>query len=320
MMERLSVGFVGTGNVGIAGAFACLCLQVPSEMVLVDLNEKRSRAEALDLMHGQGLTGRIKIVSGDYSELADSQVIVISAGAAQKPGETRLDLLQKNALIFKSIADELDRYAPNAILVVATNPVDVMTYILQELSDRPNGLIMGTGTMLDTSRFRSLLGDFYHVDPQSVHGYILGEHGDSEFPAWSTVTIGGKRIVDNTVLKRPWNPEAMQDLFVNVRDAAYEIIEGKGYTNWAIGVVIATLVHRIVDDRRSILPVSVRLNGDYGLSDVCLSVPSLVSIKGLRHIVEASLPDREMEALHHSASVLKKSMEGLDLSTVSGDS
>ena len=201
---------------------------------------------------------------------------MVTAGASQKPGETRLNLLNRNAKVFRSIAEGLDKYAPEAIVIVASNPVDVLTFIMQKLSARPHHRVIGTGTMLDTSRFRSLLGEYYDVSPRSVHGYILGEHGDSEFAAWSTLTIGGKSPVRSTILGRSWDDANMDDLIAKVRNAAYEIINAKGHTNWAIGLVISTLVGIILDNRRSIEPVSSLLTGEYGISDVCLSVPSLV--------------------------------------------
>ena len=202
-MSRQKVGIIGAGQVGVASAFAMFVQETCAELVLVDIDKKRAHGEAMDLMHGQGYVGRIVVSDGDYADLEGCHVIVIAAGAAQKPGETRLDLLNNNARIFRSIAEGVDRYAPDAILVVASNPVDVLTYMLQQMSGRPRHHVIGTGTMLDTSRFRTLLGQYYEVDPRSVHGYILGEHGDSEFPAWSTVTIGGKQVRGG-VLGKEW--------------------------------------------------------------------------------------------------------------------
>jgi len=312
-MAKQSVGIVGTGQVGVAGAFAMFVQDVCSELILVDIDKKRAHGEALDLMHGQGYAGRILVRDGDYDALAGCQVVVISAGAAQKPGETRLDLLNKNARIFASIAAQLDRYAPDAIVIVASNPVDILTYIMQELSDRPRERVIGTGTMLDTSRFRSMLGDYYRVDPKSVHGYILGEHGDSEFAAWSTVTIGGKSPVDAGILGRPWNQPDMDTLFCQVRNAAYKIIEGKGYTNWAIGLVISRLVAIILEDRCSIQPVSARLQDDYGINGVCLSLPTRVSMNGVEGHVHLRLNDAEREALTQSAAIMAAAIADVEL-------
>ena len=312
-MAKQRVGIVGAGQVGVAGAYAMFVQEVCSELVLVDIDKKRAHGEALDLMHGQGYAGRIVVRDGDYDLLAGCQVVVITAGAAQKPGETRLDLLNKNAAIFRSIAEELDRHAPDAIIIVASNPVDILTYIMQALSARPREKVIGTGTMLDTSRFRTLLGEYYHVDPRSVHGYILGEHGDSEFAAWSTVTIGGKSPVGAGILGRPWNQDDMDTLFDRVKNAAYEIIDGKGYTNWAIGLVISRLVDIILDDRCSIQPVSTRLADDYGISDVCLSLPTRVSMHGVDGHVHLPLDQQEREALEQSAAVMADAIGELAL-------
>ncbi len=307
------VGIIGTGNVGVAGAYAMFVQGTCTELVLVDLDKKRAHGEALDLMHGQAYTGRISVRSGGYEDLAGAQVVVITAGAAQKPGETRLDLLNNNARVFRSIARDLDRHVPDACVVVASNPVDILTWMMQELSDRPPSRIIGTGTMLDTSRFRSLLGEHYDVDPRSVHGYILGEHGDSEFAAWSTVTIGGKSPVRSTVLGRKWDEARMEELFVRVRDAAYEIIDGKGYTNLAIGLVISRLVSRILQDRHSIQPVSVRLDEVYDLPGLCISVPALIGVNGVERLIHLNLPEDEQAALEHSAAILRHQIEGIAL-------
>jgi L-lactate dehydrogenase len=312
-MSRHRVGIVGAGNVGVAAAFALFVQENCSEIILVDLDRSRAHGEALDLMHGQAYVGRLIVRDGDYADLAGCQVVVVAAGAAQKPGETRLDLLNSNARVFRSIAEGLDKYAPDAVVIVASNPVDVLTYMLQQMSGRPNSKILGTGTMLDTSRFRSLLGGYYGIDPRSVHGYILGEHGDSEFAAWSTVTIGGKSPVRSKILNKSWNEADMEKLFVDVRDAAYKIIEGKGYTNWAIGLVISRLVNIILDDRHSIQPVTSRLYGDYGITEVCISVPTLVGMSGVHRLIHLNLEEREQAALENSARLMQESIAGVEL-------
>lgn len=304
-MSIQRIGIVGAGNVGVAAAFALFVQKNCSEIVLVDVNKERARGEAMDLMHGQAYVGRIVVRAGEYEDLAGCQVVVVTAGASQKPGESRLDLLNRNAKIFRSIAEGLDKHALDAIVVVASNPVDVLTYMMQKMSHRPSHRVIGTGTMLDTSRFRALLGEYYEVSPRSVHGYILGEHGDSEFPAWSTLTIGGKSPFRSTILGKKWSDDDMAGLVGRVRSAAYEIISAKGYTNWAIGLVISTLAGIIIDDRRSIEPVSSLLNGEYGLHDVCLSVPTLIGRDGVSRLIRLNLEERELEALHKSASVLK---------------
>ena len=314
MIQRRTVGIVGTGNVGAAAAYAIFNQRLASEIILLDKDTRRAEGEAMDLMHGQILVSRMDVRAGDYADLSDAQVIILSAGASQaSPDESRLDLLQRNADIFREIIDALDRHAPEAILVVATNPVDVLTYIAQQLSTRPAHRIIGTGTLLDTARFRALLGRHYGVDPRSVHAYILGEHGDSEVPIWSNATIGGQPILNETVLGQPFDREVMDGIFEQARDAAYEIIDRKGHTDTAIGVVIARLVRTILSDQKSVLPVSVQPNGAYGLSDVCLSTPCVVGIEGVEAHVTPDLSDDEHDALHASAQTLIDSREGLQI-------
>lgn len=311
MIQRRKVGIVGTGNVGVAAAYALFLRRQASDIVLIDKDMRRAEGEAMDLMHGQSLVGRATVRAGSYEDLADAQVVLISAGVAQQQGETRLDLLNRNADVFREIAVALDRHAPGAILVIATNPVDILTWVMQELSSRPATRVIGTGTMLDTARFRALLGAHYGVDPRSVHAYILGEHGDSEVPLWSSASIGGQAIEDRTVLGRSWDREVMDALFDRVRRAAYAIIDRKGYTNLAIGVVLAQLVETLLEDQKSVLPVSVRLDGEYGIGNVCLSIPCIVGIEGVEGRVLPGVDARELAGLMHSAEVLRERMVGI---------
>lgn len=314
MIQRRTIGIVGIGNVGKAAAYALFNQRLASEIILLDVDEKRAEGEAMDLMHGQMLVGNVTARAGKYADMADAQLIVISAGASQKdPGETRLHLLERNVSIFENIVKELDEHAPNAMLVVATNPVDVLTYVTQRLSDRPAERIIGTGTLLDTARFRALLGRHYGVDPRSVHAYILGEHGDSEVPIWSNAAIGNQLIQDGSVIGKTFDEASMQKLFEDARDAAYQIIERKGHTDTAIGVVIARIVRAVVEDQRSVLPVSVRADGAYGIEDVCLSLPAVVGRHGIDGRVTPRLSPTEHDGLHNSAQVLKDSRDGLSL-------
>ncbi len=313
MLQRRVVGLVGTGHVGVAAAYALFIKGLASELILIDKDAHRAEGEAMDLMHGQSLVGSMTVRAGTYADLQEAQIVIISAGVAQRPGESRLALLNRNAEVFREIIGELDRHAPDAILIVATNPVDILTYVAQELSRRPAEHIIGTGTLLDTARFRALLGQYYGVDPRSVHAYILGEHGDSEVAIWSQVAIGGQRILNRTVLGRPFDQERMQQIFEEARRAAYAIIERKGYTNTAIGVVIARLVEAILDDEKSVLPVSVRLNGEYGIRDVCLSIPCVIGLQGIEGRVLPELASDELEGLRRSAEILQQSLRALSL-------
>lgn len=308
-----TIGVVGVGNVGVAAAFAMFRSRLASEIVLVDLDAERARGEAADLMHGQALVGRVGVRAGGYDDLAAARLVVVTAGVGQRPGETRLDLLQRNVEVFRSVAGELDRHCPEAIVIVATNPVDLLTDVLQQLSSRPAERIIGTGTSLDTSRLRALVGERYAVDPQSVHGYVLGEHGDSEFVAWSTVTLGGAPLVDATVLGVAWDAEAMHELEDRVRHAAYEIIAAKGYTNWAIGLVIEELAETVLGDRRSIQPVTVRLRGEYGVDGVCLSIPCRLGSRGVERTITPPLTDDETAKLQRSADLLAERLAGVDV-------
>jgi len=314
MIQRRTVGIVGTGNVGSAAAYALFNQGLASEILLLDKDTRRAEGEAMDLMHGQLLVGRMTCRAVEYPDMVGAQVIVLAAGASQKsPDESRHDLLARNARIFREVIAQLDEHAPEALLVVATNPVDVLTYLSQEESQRPNERIIGTGTLLDTARFRALLGRHYGVDPRSVHAYILGEHGDSEVPIWSNATIGGQPIEDETVLGREWKPDTMQSIFEQARRAAYDIIDRKGHTDSAIGVVIARIVRAILEDQQAVLPVSVRPGGAYDIHDVCLSTPCVLGLEGVEAHVNPELADDERAALQASAQALKDSRAHLEM-------
>lgn len=314
MIQRTVIGIVGVGNVGRAAAYALFNQRLASEIILVDLDHARAEGEAMDLMHGQILVGSTRVRAGSYEDLADAQVIVITAGVSQEsPDESRLHLLERNATIFDQIVDELDTHAPESLLVVATNPVDVLTYVTQLRSERPSQMVIGTGTLLDTARFRALLGAHYNVDPRSVHAYILGEHGDSEVPIWSNANIGGQMIHTHEVLGRRFHADAMQQLFERARDAAYEIIERKGHTDSAIGVVIARIIRSVLGDEKSVLPVSTRTEGRYGLADVCLSIPCVVGNRGVEAQIMPELSVTERKGLEQSAAVLRSSLHDLGL-------
>jgi L-lactate dehydrogenase len=312
-MATDTVGIVGTGQVGVAAAYALFQRQIASRLVLLDLDRRRAEGEAMDLMHGQALVGRVSVQAGDYVDLAGCRVVVICAGVGQRPGETRLELLNRNAAVFGQLAGELDRHVPDAVLVVATNPVDILTTVLQRLSSRPPERVIGTGTMLDTSRFRALLGEHYGVNPRSVHAYILGEHGDSEVPIWSSATIGGLNIVGHEINGRPFDARALERIFERVRGAAYDIIERKGYTNTAIGLVIAYLVRVILEDQMSVLPVSVDPAGACGITGLCLSIPCVIGGNGVEALVPPRLSPEETEGLTASAGVLARSLAGMTI-------
>ena len=314
LIQKRTVGIVGTGNVGIAAAYAVFLRGLASEIILVDKDVKRAEGEAMDLMHGQAFVGSMTVKAGGYKDLSSAQVVIVTAGVAQKPSETRIDLLNRNVAVFKEIVSELDRHTPQSVLIIASNPVDILTFVTQKLSSRSANRIIGTGTMLDSSRFRALLGRHYGVDPRSVHAYILGEHGDTEVPIWSTANIGGVPLIDNMILGVRFEQDKMNQIFHQVRDAAYEIIDRKGYTNTAIGAAIVRLAEALLDDQKSVLPVSRMLNGEYGLTDVCLSIPSVIGIAGVEETILPNLNAAEMRDLQQSASVLKDSLSKLSIS------
>lgn len=314
MIQRRSVAIIGTGNVGVAAAYALFNQRTASEIILVDINEERARGEAMDLMHGQLLVGNVTVRAGSYEDLKDTQVVVVTAGVGQSSAsESRLKLLKRNTEVFRDIIGKLDKYAPEAILIIATNPVDILTYVSQKLSTRKPERIIGTGTLLDTARFRALIGRYYDIDPQSVHAYILGEHGDSEVPIWSQANIGGKPVVDNQVMGRKFDREEMDYIFSEAKNAAYEIIRLKGYTNSAIGVVIARIVKAILEDEKSVIPVSVYWQGEYDIQDVCMSLQSVVGIAGVKHRVLPELADEELKGLQESARILKENIEQIEI-------
>jgi L-lactate dehydrogenase len=313
MIQKRTIGLVGTGNVGIAAGYALFLNQTAGELIFVDKNQRLAEGEAMDMMHGQPYVSNITVRAGNYSDLSSAQVIIISAGVGQRPGENRMDLLGRNVEVLSQIIDELDRYAPNAILLIASNPVDILTHAVQKMSRRNHNQVIGTGTMLDSGRFRALLGRFYGVDPRSVHAYIIGEHGDTEVPLWSTAFIAGIPIMQNKVLEKEFDQENMNALFLQVRNAAYEIVDRKGYTSTAIGSVIARLTSAILNDQKSIFTVSVPLSGEYGLSNVCLSIPSLIGLKGVEAKILPKLNENEKEGLEKSAQFLRQVLKEIGL-------
>jgi L-lactate dehydrogenase len=309
--QARKVVIVGAGAVGSTFAYALAQSGIADEIVLIDVNSDLAKGQALDLAHGVPFFPPVQIRVGGEEDYADAHVIIIAAGAAQRPGETRLDLLQRNAIIIKSIADDVVAHDSQAVIVVVSNPVDVLTYVAHRRSGWPRGRVIGSGTVLDSSRFRYLLSQHCGVDVHNVHAYILGEHGDSEFAAWSITHVAGMPIDDYCpVCHRcgDWHAERVR-IEQAVRDSAYHIIDYKGATYFAVGLALVRIVGAILRNQRSVLTVSTVLDGEYGVEDVCLSVPSIVSQEGVERILEASLPSEEQEALVGSANLLRQTME-----------
>ena len=306
------VGLIGTGFVGSSFAYALMQRRIASELVLIDTNREKAVGEMMDLNHGLSFTKPMKITSGNYSDLAGSKVVVITAGASQRSGESRLDLLSRNAAIFRSIIPQVVTNNPGGIILIATNPVDILTYISLKESNLSPAKVIGSGTILDTSRFRFLLGQYYEVDTRSVHAYIIGEHGDSEIPLWSMANIGGVRLHEFAPLKnKQYDQEEMDKLFVSVRDAAYEIIKRKGASYYAIGLGLLSIVEAILGNYRSVLSISTLMTGQYGVRDICLSLPSVVGENGVEEILTIPMNVEEQEGFRASANKLKSTLDKL---------
>lgn len=299
------VALIGTGFVGSSYAFAMLNQGVCEEFVMIDLNKEKSEGDAMDLNHGLPFApAPTKIWFGDYSDCKDADLVVICAGANQKPGETRLDLVEKNTAIFKGIVEQVMSSGFDGIFLVATNPVDILTYVTWKFSGLPKERVIGSGTILDTARFRFLLGDYFNVDTRNVHAYIIGEHGDTELPVWSHADIAGRPISDWAKNKPDFKQEDLDELFINVRDAAYQIIQRKGATFYGIAMGLVRVTKAILQNENSVLTVSSYLNNQYGQNDVFIGVPAVVNRNGIREVVEISLSQDEQEKFNHSAEVL----------------
>lgn len=304
---------VGTGMVGMSFAYAALNQNLCDELVLCDINEKRAKGEAQDLNHGLAFSKTsMKIYAGNYSDCADANIVVICAGVGQKPGETRLQLLQRNLEIFKTIVNPIVESGFEGIFVVATNPVDLMARITRKLSGFPNSKVIGTGTTLDSARLRYLMGEYFGLDPRNIHGYVIGEHGDSEFVPWSQVTIGPKPIRDELMDNPKYKMEDLEKIEQNVRHAAYEIIEAKGATYYGIGMAICRVCRAILQDENSILTVSSRLDGAYGMDKVYVGSPCIVNKDGARRRIELTLMNNEMKKFKESCELLDKTFSELE--------
>ena len=306
-INKMKAAIIGCGFVGAASAFALMDSGMFSEMVLIDANKAKAEGEALDISHGLPFARPMKIYAGDYADLGDAEIIIITAGANQKPGETRLDLVKKNVGIFRSVIPEIIRYNQHAILLVVANPVDILTYAALKFSGLPANRVFGSGTVLDTARLKYLIGEHLAVDSRSVHTFIIGEHGDSEFPAWSCTNISGVPLNDFCEMRGHYNhEEAMNHMAASVKNSAYDIIERKGATYYGIAMSVRRICEAIIRDEKSILPVSSLQGGNYGLSDICLSLPMIVGRHGIEGHVPLRLSDAETEKLMQSAATLKK--------------
>jgi L-lactate dehydrogenase len=308
------VTVVGVGQVGMAGAFSIMLQNVCGELCLVDVVQDKLRGEMLDLQHGQQFIPRCKVTaSTDYAITADSSVVVVTAGARQREGESRLNLVQRNVDIFKFIIPQVMKYSPNCILVIVSNPVDILTHVAWKLSGLPKHKVIGSGTMLDSARFRFLIGEKMGIHPSSCHGYIIGEHGDSSVAVWSSVNVANvplRSVYPDIGTDR--DTEGFGTIHRDVIESAYEIIRLKGYTSWAIGVTISNLVSSIIRDQRNIHPVSTVARGFHGIPhDVFLSLPCVISSQGITHVIPLNLTDAEKECLNKSSKVMWDVISGI---------
>lgn len=303
--KKTRIVVIGIGYVGSTTAYTLLLRQRMDELVLIDANKNKAIGDALDMNHGMPFMGRAKVWAGTYEDCAEADIIIITAGAAQKPGESRIDLLKRNVSIFQSIADEVLKYNSDGILLIASNPVDVMSYFTWKKSGWPAKRIVGSGTLLDSSRFRYLIGEKLSIDPRSVHAHIIGEHGDSELPLWSLANIAGTDII--------LSEEEKQEIFINTRDAAYKIIETKGATYYAIALALDRIVTAILKNEASVLNVSTMLNNYHGVSDVYLGVPCVVDRGGIREVLTVQINDHEKQLLHQSANKLKGLIQSISV-------
>lgn len=313
MVNIQKAAVIGCGFVGSTIAYTLMQQGTFSELVLIDAVESKGEGEAMDISHGIPFAHSMDIHSGKYEDITDASVVIITAGANQKPGETRLDLVQKNSRIMKRIIEEIKRVDCQGILLIVSNPVDILTQVALSVSDFPKERVIGSGTVLDTARFKYLISQKLDVDSRNVHAFIAGEHGDSELAVWSCANVYGIPVEEFARIRGLENFEnEKNEIYHAVRDSAYEIIERKGATYYGIGMAAARIAEAIVRDSHTVAPVSVSLNGEYGLEGLCLSIPAVIGNKGAEQILEISLNDEERDRLSHSARELKSVLEQIE--------
>ncbi len=306
MIERRKIVLVGTGFVGMSMAYSLLNQGGVNELVLIDIMKDKAEGEAMDLSHGMPFApSKMDIKSGDYDECKDANIVVITAGLNQKPNQTRLELAEANAKIIKDITKQVVESGFKGIFVVASNPVDLMTYVVYKTSGFPSSKVIGSGTVLDTARLRYLIGDYLDVSSKNVHAYIMGEHGDSSFVPWSHCYVGCKKLID--VMKENKKPmEDLDKIYTNVQQAAYEIINKKKATYYGIGIALTRLIKAILGDENSIMPVSTYLSGQYGHEGMFIGVPAIINRKGVKEILELKLEDKDQKEFDNSCNLLNK--------------
>ncbi len=313
-MNIKKCGIIGCGFVGSTTAFVLAGSGLFSEMVLIDINHEKAVGEAMDISHGVSFGSPVKIYAGDYSDLADCSLIIIAAGANQEQGQTRLDLINKNVTIFKSIVPNISAVNKNAILLVVTNPVDVLTYVTWKLSGFDKSRVIGSGTVLDTARLKYLTGEYLGVDYRSIHAFIIGEHGDSELAVWSSANVSGIDLDGFcTASGHAGGMQSIYSIYDKVKNSAYEIIKRKEATYYAIALAVRRITEAIVRDEHSVLPVTAYVDSHYGINDVFIGIPSIVGSNGVENVLDIPLSDSEAKALYASAETLKGIIKELDI-------
>lgn len=314
MINIQKCAIIGCGFVGATTAFALVESGLFSELVLLDANHDKAIGEAMDLNHSVPFVKPMRVYAGDYSDVADCSLIIITAGAGQKPNETRMDLVNKNVSIFKTIIPQIVKYNTEGILLVVANPVDILTYVTLKLSGFPSNRVIGSGTVLDTSRLKYLLGEHLKVDSRSVHAFIIGEHGDSELAVWSSANVSGIDLDDFCkICGKCDQMSTMQALYEEVRDSAYEVIKKKGATYYAVAMAVRRIAECIVRNEHSVLPVSSLISVHYGLDDICLSIPAIVGRTGIEKLLDIPLNDSEKSNLQSSSQKLKEVLSTIKL-------
>lgn len=312
-MKDSKVILIGDGAVGSSFAYSSSLLGVGRELGIIDINEERVEGDVLDLTDALSFTYPKKVYKAEYADCKDAEVVVITAGIPQKPGETRLQLVDKNLVIFKDMIGKVVASGFDGIFVVASNPVDVTTYATMKYSGFPANKVIGSGTTLDTSRFKKQIGDLLDVDYRSVHAYIMGEHGDTEFPVWSNANVGGLSIEEWKSTHPTISQESLDAAFDKTVNAAYEIINKKGATFYGIGTALSSIVRAILNDENTVFLTSSYLNGEFGLKDIHIGVPTVIGKSGVAHIIEVPLSDKEQEQLEHSARTLREIIDNSNL-------
>lgn len=303
---------VGNGDVGSSYSFALVAQGIGNDVGIIDLDQKKVQGDVADLAHGLAFIGPKQIYAATYADCHDADLVVITAGANQTPGETRLDLIARNAKIIKSIVDAVMSAGFNGIFLIATNPVDVLTHYVQKISGLPASRVLGSGTTLDTARLRNAIGEKIKIDPRDIQVTVMGEHGDTQFPVWSHANIGGLSISEWLERHPEFSADELEGMAENVKNAAYGIIAAKGSTHYGIAISLARITKAIFNDEYSVLPVSVHLEGEYGTSGVCVGSNAVVYHKGVREIIETPLNQIEQEKMTHSLQTLKKMQDELN--------